>query len=113
MELIYHITTIDHSDKHKKNKTYKTLSLEDEGFIHCSPKDKVRSSTLKFFSKEKIVLLLFIDQSKVLSEIIWEDSENNNYLFPHIYGELNIDAVTEIIEIISDGDGLFIFPEGF
>ena len=113
MELIYHITTKDHWDKHKNNKTYKALSLESEGFIHCSPKDKVRASAFKFFSREKIILLLFIDQSKVISEIIWEDSDNNNYLFPHIYGELNTDAVIEIIEIISDKDGLFIFPEGF
>jgi len=113
MEIIYHITTKKVFDKFKKTKFYKSVTFDTEGFIHCSPADKVRASALKFFSKEKEILLLCIDQNKVINEIIWEDSGNDNFLFPHIYGKLNIEAVIEIIEIISDEDGLFIFPEGF
>ncbi|MBS1517189.1 MAG: DUF952 domain-containing protein [Bacteroidetes bacterium] len=113
MEIIYHITTRKVWDKYSKKRSYRADSLDSEGFIHCSPKDRVRSSAIKFFRGEKKILVLFIDSKKVKSEIIWEDSAGDNFLFPHIYGELNIDAVVEMFEIICNEDGLFIFPEGF
>ncbi|MBK8981278.1 MAG: DUF952 domain-containing protein [Ignavibacteria bacterium] len=113
MEIIYHLTIKKDRILFKKTKPYRTASLDTEGFIHCSPKDKVRSSAAKFFNKEKEILLIYIDQSKVSSEIIWEDSNNDNFLFPHIYGELNLEAVIEIYEIVRDEDGIFVFPEDF
>ncbi len=113
MEIIYHLTFKKNRVLFRKSKPYRTDSLYSEGFIHCSPKDKVRSSAAKFFKKEKEILLIYIDQSKVRSEIIWEDSNNDNFLFPHIYGELNFEAVIEIAEISRDENGIFVFPDGF
>jgi len=113
MEIIYHLTFKKNRNLFKNTQPYRTSSLDTEGFIHCSPKDKVRSSAVKFFNKEKEILLIYIDQSKVSSEIIWEDSNNDNFLFPHIYGELNLEAVVEIFEVVKDEHGIFIFPEDF
>ena len=72
--------------------------MKDEGFIHCSPAEKVEGSANNFFRNENDLVLLFIEDNKVNSKIIWEDLYNTNFNFPHIYGDLNLDAVVKVID---------------
>ncbi|MGM3306987.1 DUF952 domain-containing protein [Anabaena sp. WFMT] len=52
------------------------------------------------------LVLLFIETEQVQAEIRYEVAEENE-LFPHIYGALNIDAVYQIIDFIPREDGFF------
>jgi uncharacterized protein (DUF952 family) len=55
-------------------------------------------------------VLLFIDVDKVVPEIIYENLEGGQQLFPHIYGELNVDAVLHAAPFEPDADGFFTLP---
>jgi uncharacterized protein (DUF952 family) len=57
-------------------------------------------------------VILCIDADKVKAEIRYEKAENGEF-FPHIYGELNVDAVYEVIGFEPGADGFFEFPQGF
>ena len=108
--MIYHITNKEHWNKALAENIYKPDSLNTEGFIHCSPGEKISDSLDRFFKGKIDLILINIDESKVHNEIIWEDLYGHNLKFPHIYGELNIDAVIKVTEIKTDTDGRFIIP---
>ncbi len=44
-------------------------------------------------------MVLFIDTDKLLSNIQWEYSKSLNQDFPHIYGEINKDAVVKAVKL--------------
>ncbi len=109
MTEILHITTRDHWEAAKNLGTYRSDSLSTEGFIHCSTVAQVIGSANRFFKDKKDLVILSIDPTLVTAEIRHEGADPNN-LFPHIYGELNIDAVTKSIDLEATPDGLFILP---
>ena len=93
------------------NGVYKGDSLEKEGFIHCSPIEKITSVANYNFRGVKGLILLCIDELKVESEIKWEDLYNEGRDYPHIYGELNIDSVLRTSDFEPNIDGTFSLPK--
>lgn len=91
-ELIYHITDVQSWNTAKASGEYVHDSLEREGFIHCSPKDKLEDSANLYFSAKDEVLILVIDTSKLKSPLKVEGSGPRGE-FPHVYGPINIDAI--------------------
>lgn len=103
--MIYHITTPDLWDIALSRGSYAAASLESEGFIHCSEDRQVERSLNRFFRGEREVVLLTIDPAKLINELKYEPADNDE--FPHIYGELNLDAVTATEELFPAVDGSF------
>lgn len=110
--MIYHITSLSNWLKALSNKHYEIESLEREGFIHCSPKEKIIEVADNFYKGQMDLLLLCIDESKVESKVIREDLYGHDFEFPHIYGVLNLDAVIDVKDLESGENGSFILPEG-
>lgn len=102
--MIYHITTHQSWKSALQQGFYEAASLKSEGFIHTSKAEQVKGVLERYYSKEKNLLLLHIDENKVTPEIKWELAPSINEEFPHIYGKLNVDAVIKITEIV---DGKF------
>lgn len=48
------------------------------------------------------LLVLFMAKDKVKSKLQYDDSDN---LYPHIYGQLNRDAIVKIINMVRDRKG--------
>ncbi len=88
---------------------YRGDTLDSEGFIHCSTLVQLVGSANRFFKNQQDVVILVIDSDRVQAEIRYEGAEVNN-LFPHIYGELNIEAVVQAIDWHPRPDGLFALP---
>ena len=109
MNTILHITHKQEWEKAKDFGTYRSNTLESEGFIHCSTIAQVIGSANRFFKDRKDLVILKIDVDRVIPEIRYEGAAEDN-LFPHIYGELNIDAVIQSIDLESDADGSFVLP---
>ncbi len=103
--MIYHITNKKEWEKALRENSYSPDSLSKEGFIHCSPAEKLSDTLNNFFKGKNDLLLLSIDESKVLNRIIREDLYGHDFNFPHIYGELNLDSVIKVTEIIADAEG--------
>ena len=110
MNSIIHITKRQRWERAKNIGIYRAESLESEGFIHCSKATQINKVANRFFRHQTELVLLFIDSDKVKAEIRYEMADGE--LFPHIYGELNLDAVYEVIDFEPGEDGLFELPLG-
>ena len=51
------------------------------------------------------LVLLWIDPTKITSDIRWEATDGA--LFPHIYGPINLDAVMSVTDLKLDQDGIY------
>lgn len=109
MNYIFHITQRQQWQRAKNLGSYRGETLDTEGFIHSSKATQLVKVANRFFHNQKELVLLFIDSDKVQAEIRYEEAEIGE-LFPHIYGELNIDAVFQVIDFESREDGLFELP---
>lgn len=111
MATIFHITTRESWNGARAEGIYRAESLATEGFIHCSTREQVVRTANRFFRAQTGLVLLSIDADGVAPEIRYENSEGDGEMFPHIYGELNTDAVTRVSEFEPDGEGFFALPE--
>lgn len=94
---------------------YEPDSLSVEGFIHCSTAAQVLSVANAFYSGRRDLLLLVIDPDRLTGELRWEapseahpDLGGAGVRFPHLYGPLNLDAVTKVVDFEPDESGRFI-----
>src|SRR4051812_29143934 len=93
-ETILHITTDSAWAKAREEGELTTPSLTEEGFIHCSTVAQVESTADRIFRGSGDLLTLELDVSKIGPEVKWERATDVGDEFPHIYGPLNLDAVT-------------------
>lgn len=110
--MIYHIIKRSDWETAATQNSYAPLSLQDEGFIHCSTKAQILFPANQLYRGQSDLLLLQIDPEKVIPAIVYEDCYETGHDFPHIYGPLNLDAVVKTIPFPSGEDGLFELPDG-
>ncbi|AFY50282.1 hypothetical protein Nos7524_4533 [Nostoc sp. PCC 7524] len=108
MNTILHITQRQKWEQAKNLGSYHADSLDTEGFIHCSQPTQIIKVANRFFYSHTELVLLFINAAQVKSKIIFEPADGE--LFPHIYGEVNLDAVYQVIDFEPEEDGLFKLP---
>jgi uncharacterized protein (DUF952 family) len=107
---IYHITRAPVWHDALQAGVYEGDTLESEGFIHCSTREQVMRIANGIFRDADMLVLLFIDESRVRPDIRYENLEGGTEDFPHIYGPLNIDAVKDV-KSLSRVNGEYVFPE--
>jgi uncharacterized protein (DUF952 family) len=114
MTPIFHIAEAGGWADAQANGLYRRSTLgrtvEDEGFILCSYRHQVEAVANTFYAGRKDLLLLVIDPAKVASEIR-EEAVDGPERFPHVYGPLNLDAVTEVRSFLPREDGRFLAPD--
>jgi uncharacterized protein (DUF952 family) len=97
--MIYHITTKTEWEQQSAAAHYKSQSLNQEGFIHCCSTDlQVKGVLQKYFVEQTDLLLLYIEPTKLTAELKYELATNQE-VFPHIYGEMNKEAIVKIADI--------------
>ena len=106
---IYHLIQRSDWEAAQASGEYRAASLETEGFIHCSSRHQVLDVANLLYRAEPDLLLLVVDVGRVGPEVRYEGDED---LFPHIYGPLPVDAVSQVIEFPPNPDGSFDLPEG-
>ena len=72
--------------------TYRPESLEREGFIHLSLEHQWPRTRERYYAGVSDLMLLEIDPARITAPVQHEEGEPGE-LFPHLYGELNLDAV--------------------
>jgi uncharacterized protein (DUF952 family)/RimJ/RimL family protein N-acetyltransferase len=102
---VFHITTQDAWQAAQANGELIPASLADAGIIHCSRLEQLLWVANGYFPGQRDLLLLEIDPRRLQAEIRWDAVEHT--FFPHIYGPLNIEAVTAARPFLPDADGLF------
>ncbi len=107
MSIIYHFTTAETWAAAQAAGRYTADSLASEGFIHCSTPAQIVGTANRYYHGQHGRLLLAIDPARVDVEIRMENTSGGSELFPHIYGELNLSAVTALLHFEPDADGTF------
>ncbi len=81
-----------------------------DGFIHFSAASQVAGTVAKHFAGQTGLFLIAIDAEALGDALKWEPSRDGE-LFPHLYGELDIGAVTKILDLRARSDGSHDIPE--
>ncbi len=115
MACIFHIISKSDWESAKKCGVYSPETLKSDGFIHCSQTDQIKTVADSFYKGQENLLLLRIVEEKVRPEIKCEpplEAPLSGILFPHIYGDLNLDCVDKVIDFPVNDDGTFDLPKG-
>ena len=113
---IFHIVQRSVWDGAAARGSYAADSLRVEGFIHCSTIAQVIDTANRFYRGESGLVVLCIDEARLAAELKYEapagkHGEVAGDLFPHLYGELNVDAVERVVELPGEVDGSFRLPD--
>jgi uncharacterized protein (DUF952 family) len=80
-----------------------------DGFIHFSTADQVAETAAKHFAGQDDLLLISVDVTTLGDALKWEPSRGGA-LFPHLYGELDLNAVTKVEALPLGSGGTHVFP---
>lgn len=116
MSDIYHIISDSDWQQAQQRGEYRG-TLEQEGFIHASRLNQVLNVANAFYAGQTDLLLLQIDTERLKAPVVYEapahpqptDAVSDADTFPHIYGAVNLNAVTGVYEFTSV-DGEFALP---
>ncbi len=81
-----------------------------DGYIHFSTASQVAGTARKYFAGQTGLFLIAIDADALGDALRWEPSRNDE-LFPHLYGELDLGAVLEVLDLRARSDGFHDIPE--
>jgi len=108
MEKIYHITTKPAWESAKRIGKYTPEGFAQEGFIHFSFADQVAGTAARYYADVPDLIVLVVDQEKLKAEVRVEQAPNGSS-YPHLYGELNLDAVIDVVPLPGSSNGVFQF----
>jgi uncharacterized protein (DUF952 family) len=81
-----------------------------DGYIHFSTASQVAETARKHFFGQTGLFLIAVDADVLGDSVRWERSRNDE-LFPHLYGELDLGAVTAVLSMHARSDGYHDIPE--
>jgi uncharacterized protein (DUF952 family) len=115
MPVVLHIAHRDVWEASSSGGYYRPLSLDSDGFIHCSTLEQAVPTANQFYLGQEGLILLCIDTSRLEPEVRYEAPANTGdprsaALFPHVYGPLNVSAVIRVVELFPLPDGSFELP---
>ncbi len=81
-----------------------------DGYIHFSTADQVKETAARHFADQQDLLLIAVDGGALGDKLVFESSRGGD-LFPHLYGELPLNAVLWETPLTLGDDGAHQFPE--
>ena len=109
-DIIYHMCRKDEWAAAQATGFYGGSSQDQaDGFIHFSNKDQIVKSAAKHRTGQKGLLLISVDADDLGDALRWEASRGGQ-LFPHLYGDLAVEAVAKAEDLPLGPDGKHIFP---
>lgn len=112
-KVIYHMCKAGEWATAKTTGSYPGSSQDQaDGFIHFSTRAQVWTSAAKHRCGQDGILLLTVAVDRLGTALKWEASRGGA-LFPHLYADLPVSAVTDVTPLLLGDDGIHIFPAGF
>jgi len=113
--MILHMVKRDEWENAIRKGEYAPASLESEGFIHCSTAAQVVETANLFYREQSDLMIVCLEEGHLTSQLTYEPAvrvgdERAGVLFPHIYGPLNLEAVSEVYQFPCDAEGRFVLP---
>lgn len=89
---------------------YSPASLTTEGFIHCSAATQLVEVANRFYRGQIDLVILGIMPDRLQADLRY-DLVPGHGTFPHLYGPLNLAAVSKVWPWETAADGTFCLPE--
>jgi uncharacterized protein (DUF952 family) len=104
--IAYHLVPVDVWQQQQSREFYVPEAYEADGFIHLTlGADEMLAVANRFYTGDpRDFLIVELDLGRVAADVRYEDPDR---IYPHIYGELNTDAVTGFLGIERDASGAF------
>jgi len=81
-----------------------------DGFIHFSTAAQLAGTLARHYAGKTDLQLIAVDAAALGEALRWEPSRGGD-LFPHLYGELALSAVTGVQQLTTRADGSHDIPE--
>ncbi len=122
VEPLFHLVPFHELRSCIRGSVYVPARFADDGFIHCTAGVELTETVARdYFSPEEDLIVLRINPAGLRARLVWEAAApiegggtehlKSAAVFPHIYGELNLDCVTAARMLREDGR--FRLPESF
>ncbi|PYZ95101.1 hypothetical protein CR194_06190 [Salipaludibacillus keqinensis] len=92
--MIYYVLTENQWELAKQDDEYWPDDFDEIGYIPCANPGQLKDLVNELMLFGEPLILLTIDTNKLESVIIYEDVHESGIMSPHIYGYINIDAIT-------------------
>jgi len=110
MAIIYKILPAAMWEKAMKDGVFCGSEVDgQDGFIHFSSASQAVETAAKHFAGQRDLILLYVDTAPLGASLKWEPSRGGA-LFPHLYGELALGAVTKAVPLPLGPGGAHQFP---
>lgn len=96
---IFHIIDEPTYSTNVKNGYYVNPGLQKEGFIHFCDFNLLNTVANHYYSNHFELTVLTINPTLIESKLLFENSKNDEIYYPHVYGPLNLNAITKVIKI--------------
>ncbi|MEW6180183.1 MAG: DUF952 domain-containing protein [Chloroflexota bacterium] len=96
--LIYHIAEVKDWRDALETGSYRADSLKSEGFIHCSRREQLWEVAQRLFAGRQDIVVLEIHPASLPVEIRYEAAPNG-VKYPHVYGEIPLEAVHQVLTL--------------
>ncbi len=103
----WHMTPRPVWEAQNENDSYLPEAYAADGFIHCTDtEDELIAVGNRYYQADpRAFVALEIDCDRVTAPVIYED---DNRMFPHIYGALPVAAVVSVVTLLRDASGQFV-----
>ena len=111
MRTIYKICPASQWREAEKHGVYRG-SADDarDGYIHFSTAGQLAGTLARHYRGQSGLFLVTVEADRLGDALRWEPSRGGD-LFPHLYGELDMGAVTAVTELRLRSDGSHDLPE--
>ena len=121
---IFHLVYKADVQRYRRDGLYRPPSLASQGFIHftAQPRLVLEVANHYFLPREPLPLILSVEVQRLREPLRYEPPlatsagpplhSRPGLLFPHLYGPLNWDAVTEVGSLRHE-EGGFLWPDHF
>jgi uncharacterized protein (DUF952 family) len=86
-------------------------TLEEEGFVHCSLRHQLRTVAEFLYGDADDLVVLVIDSTRLPAPLRYESTDGTSEIFPHVYGPIPVEAVSDVIAVTRDDTGRLVLPE--
>ncbi|WP_197319756.1 DUF952 domain-containing protein [Saccharomonospora sp. NB11] len=101
------------ADWEAAGESYRTASLDEQGFVHCSEYGTVHLPANALAGGRTDLVLLTIDPELLDAPVRWEPgdpADPDGVWFPHVYGPIPRSAVVSVEPYEPGPDGRFVPP---
>lgn len=108
--LVYKIATREQWDAAVAAGVFRGAPVDvEDGFIHLSTAEQVRETAARHFAGRTDLVLVAMDAA-ALGDALRLEPSRGGALFPHLHGELAMDAVRSVEPLPLGGGGRHVFP---